>query len=747
MGRLTNMLCASVLLVFSVALHAEEFPVYPAPQEIVMTSGRFQLENAGIVTCSGPAETMSKLAEHLSGEIASRYHMTVPLEKTGETNRESGAILIGLLSDPEITASLAESGIQSSAEWNVPEAYRIAVTPSRAVIAGYDPRGLYYGLQTFLQLVESPAWGRGYVGGCRIDDKPFKPVRGVHVYLPARKDIPFFKNYIRTMAHYKINTLIIEVGGGMRLDRHPEINIAWEHFCRSFYDMGDPVLQYGEQLPLGPKGRFQASVHTELGGGSWLTKEEVRDIVDFARNHYMDVIPEIQGLSHTYYMVLAHREIAEIPEAEWPDSYDPSNPKSYDLMFDVIDEYLEVFRPEWVHIGHDEWRAGIKGDTGKLFAEDVLNIYRYLASRGVKTMMWADHLIKGHNLEKRGGAPPEKGVWYSYPSTEGAPEIISAEAKDIVMLNWSWGFVKTSSDQLKNWGWKQVYGNFDGAGIYDRWPELLSRDEVLGAEMSTWCLADEFSFGQNGSLLNMLLSENLLWSAHTPSLGELYGNLAAIMPGVREQLSGCPLPSLEVLRKRAGYEYVTVDMSSRGNTVRKIGETVDLGGLPSGKIDCRGIPFVIGAGKQAFATVSGDGDTVAGIPVDSNAASLLFLHVSTGKGKKTNTYFSNYPEDTAELIGYYRINYQDGFEETVPIRYDRNISCFGGDFSNQLYFAHTVQLAEDKSGAPVVAYACEWISPRPNRRIRSVDLVGVDAESEARPVLLGLTIVKPPFEK
>jgi len=728
-------------------LRAEDFPVYPLPREIELTGDRFDLTQAEIIFFSGPEDKMAELAGYLSQEIASRHKLAITYEKTRELARKKPSIALGLSSDPEIAQCLARAGLKSESGWEAPEAYRIGVTPELAVIAGHDLRGLFYGIQSFIQLIESPEPGQTFVKGARISDKPFKPVRGVHVYLPAREDIPFFKNYIKTMAHYKLNTLIVEVGGGMRLDDHPEINIAWEHFCRSFYDMGDPFLQYGEQVPLGPQNRFQASVHTELGGGGWLSKEEVKDIVEFARSHFMNVVPEIQSLSHAYYLVLAHRDIAEIPEADWPDSYDPSNPKSYELLFDVIDEYLEVFQPEWVHIGHDEWRAGVKGNTGELFGEDVLKNYRYLKSRGVKTMMWADHLVSGHNMEGRMPKEREEGVLYAYPSTEGAAEIISAEAKDILMLNWSWGVDPTSDDQLRGHGWKQIFGNFSGGTKYEQWRERLSPDDVLGAEMSTWCLADELSYGQNGSLLNMLLSENLLWSSHSPPLDNLYEYLAVKMPEIRETLSGTPLPSLEVRRKRPGYTFVPLSISPGGNSGRNIEGNANLGVIPAGKVIYQGRPFFLGEGEKAFAAAKGAGAKTGGIPVGSNAASLLFLHLSIGKGTKTSTYFSNYPEDTTELLGYYRVRYADGFVDTVPIRYGRNITHFGGGFSDQLYFAQSVNLEIKPAGEPVIAYAYEWINPRPNRVIDSVGLVGAGAESGAYPILLALTLVKPPFNE
>ncbi len=733
------LLCA---LVFRTVLPAQDNPIYPLPHKLELGSGTLDLEGCTIRFGNGPRCELSALAERLSSELAARYRVSVPVKPEASGR----SIVLGLLSDPVIQRSLP--GIPGDSVWYLPEGYRLAVTPSGAVIAGHDLSGLYYGIQSFLQLVSADSKGEAKARVATVTDAPAKPFRGVHVYLPAREDLQFFKNYIRTMAHYKINTMILEVGGGMRLDRHPEINLAWEHFCRSFYDMGDLMLKYGEQTPLGPQGRFQASVHTELAGGSWLSKDEVREIVECARENCMEVIPEIQSLTHCYYLALAHRDIAEIPEAAWPDSYDPTNPKSYELLFDVIDEYLDVIQPRRVHIGHDEWRSGVKGVPGINYGRDVLKIYSYLRSRGVGTLMWGDHMISGHNMDGNVPPPPTKPgeVWYAYPSTKEAPGIVSAKAKDILMLNWSWGVTPTSYDQLASRGWKQVLGNFSAANQYDKWPEIFRREDVLGAEMSTWCRADEFSYGQNGAVLNMLASENLLWGGAQLSLERLFALMSARMVQVRQELNGLALPSQEAAAGRPGYSFVSLDLSAAGNAAPgKMGEA-DLSRVKAGKYESGGVPFAVAAGEKALAAALEPGQAVSGIAVGSNAASLLFLQVATGSEESTNTYQSNYPHDTAPLVGFYRVHYADGLEESVPIRYGRNIARWDGAYTDQVYYARTVNLGQDKAGKPVLAWAMEWVCPRPNRKIQSVDLVAAGA-SKARPVLLGLTLVKPPFEQ
>jgi len=344
--------------------------------------------------------------------------------------------------------------------------------------------------------------------------------------------------------------------------------------------------------------------------------------------------------------------------------------------------------------------------------------------------------------------PPSKPgeVWYAYPSTREAPDIIAAKAKDILMLNWSWGVTPSSYKQLSSRGWKQVLGNFSAAREYEQWPQRFASEDILGAEMSTWCLSNEFSYGQNGAILNMLFSQKVLWGGAHPKLEKLYEILAGRMVQVREELSGKALPSLDLLRGRPGYGFVTLSLEGKGNAAPgKVG-AADLSGLKPGKVEFNGLPFVLAKGDKALAAALGPGQEVRSIPVGANAASLIFLHVATGREESASTYNSNYPEDTAPLLGFYRVRYEDGFEDCVPVRYGKNISRWDGGYADQVYFAHTVKLGENKAGKPSLAWAMEWVCPRPNRRIISVDLVCAGASS-VRPVLLALTAVKPPFEK
>ena len=170
----------------------------------------------------------------------------------------------------------------------------------------------------------------------------------------------------------------------MRLERHPELNIGAVQFERhlNFSRLDRPPGQHME---------YQNSSHQDNADGGILEKEEVADLVNYMRKFNIEVIPELPSLTHAYYLLAGHEELAENMNQPYPDTYCPLKPESYKLYFDVLDEYIEVIHPSIIHIGHDEWRMEkdlcelCKGkDYGELYAADVTKIHDYLAKKGIK---------------------------------------------------------------------------------------------------------------------------------------------------------------------------------------------------------------------------------------------------------------------------------------------------------------------------------------------------------------------------
>ena len=215
------------------------------------------------------------------------------------------------------------------------EHYTVTVMNHSICIEAGEIRGAVYGVSDLLQRVDRKALT---IENCSVTEKPYKKMRGVHMYLPSRENINAYKRILEVLAFFKMNTVIMEISGGMEYKRHPEINQTWEWFC-DLADFRFPGIGRSRSVQWSDI-YWKDSIHTEHAGASYLTQEEVADLAAHARSLGLEVIPEIQALSHSYYLTLPHREIAELQDDMFPDSYCPLNEKSYELYFEVAEEVI-----------------------------------------------------------------------------------------------------------------------------------------------------------------------------------------------------------------------------------------------------------------------------------------------------------------------------------------------------------------------------------------------------------------------
>jgi hexosaminidase len=249
-------------------------------------------------------------------------------------------------------------------------------------------------------------------------------------------------------------------------------------------------------------------------------------------------VPEVQSLSHSYYLASTFREIAELPEAEYPESYCPQNPKSYEILFNVLSSVLDLTKCRSVHIGHDEWYSGgqcprcRERDAGELFAEDVIRIASWLGERGLGAWMWADQLLPA--AAASGGREQGERVVYRWPQTLAAGKLIAERDLDITLLNWYWSAGASNQDNaLRDLGFRQIYGNLYGQR-FEGWPERSADSSVLGGETSSWCAWNDFELGLV-HYPSALYTANLLWSAHWPEM-EAREAVGQQFPKLRDRL-------------------------------------------------------------------------------------------------------------------------------------------------------------------------------------------------------------------
>ena len=407
--------------------------IFPWPQWLNPQQGTFSVRGDGMSLWLG--ETCRPV---LAGTTPVLDVWRVALPTTADAGRAT--VVIGGVQEPEVAARLSRHpGLLAEA---LPaEGYVLAVDDAGVTVGGADARGCLYGLSTVAQLIGQQG-AAGSVPYLELRDWPHKPMRGAHVYMPGRDDIPYFRRLLAWLAALKYNYLFLEVGGGMRYDRHPEVNEGWARFCDEVnaYPGGPPAMQGSQSYP-------KDSTHTELGGGRWLEKEEVADLVGYANSLGIEVVPEMQSLSHAYYLVVAHPEIAERPYDPWPDTYCPSNPKSYELYFDLLDEVIEVLHPRMVHIGHDEaYTIGLcdrcRSKSGaELLAGDLRKIHDYLADRGIRTVLWGEKLqnliVGGDDQAGRAShhADASRRTDHTMRETYQAVDFVP---KDLLIFDWYW---------------------------------------------------------------------------------------------------------------------------------------------------------------------------------------------------------------------------------------------------------------------------------------------------------------------
>jgi len=390
------------------------------------------------------------------------------------------------------------------------EGFVLRVTRDCAEVFADTQAGVTAGCMTLLQCLDDDRT-------LPVDllwDYPVSKVRGVKLYMPGRGGIAFFKGFIDQMVYYRHNTVMLEIGGAMEYKRHPGINQKWDEYCTvmSAYPGKANEVQSAHKW-------FKNSIHFENGEGSWLTQDEVRDLAAYCAARGVEIIPEVPCTSHCDYMLNYRPELAERPDDPYPDTFCPSNPASYELLWDILDEVVEVFDPKIINIGHDEYYSiGVcevckQRDAVDILTQDLTRIYDYLKAKGVQTMFWADKILNMTDNCGFGGAEIkmhknwnlEKEFWGIIPATWPAVDTIP---KDMICLNWSWGY-RGTDEVYRDGGFQVVFGNFSGTEML-RYRERCAGN-VHGGIQSNWSVTNETYLQRNGIYFELAFDNILFW--------------------------------------------------------------------------------------------------------------------------------------------------------------------------------------------------------------------------------------------
>lgn len=326
----------------------------------------------------------------------------------------------------------------------------------------------------------------------------------IKLFLPARDKINDFLEVLRFCSDFGINTLMLEIGGAMEYKRHPEINVGWVEYASHFRGSPDAAFraQYANNFP-------KNAIHWENGGGSFLKQDEIKRIVAFCAQMGISVIPELPTLTHCDYFLYSHHDLAERKEDRFADHYCPSNEKVYTLLFDLLDEIIDVFQPSVINIGHDELYTVClcercrKREAAELYAEDIDRIYTYLNGKNIRTAMWADKLYPSKTKKGTpfGGSelkmeyrPEEGGGTVTVPAVWRAAELLP---KDILLFHWHYLFGEAAEDYFETLGFEYVFANLNPLTMPDM-RKRFAKTRCRGFCLSNWSGIDKVLLQRNG---------------------------------------------------------------------------------------------------------------------------------------------------------------------------------------------------------------------------------------------------------
>jgi hypothetical protein len=738
---------------------ADEKPlIFPIPGDIQIKAGNFSIDKSTFIYLpEKPLKSDIFLGDLLFAEFSDKFEQPVLIKRALVIPANGKYFLMGDLSNPLVKKYCTDNNLLTTLTGLGSEGYILSVTEKGAVVAANTKNGALFGMESLRQIISKNGETLS-LPQLVVKDSPRYPFRGIKVYLPGRENITFFKRFIRDfVALYKFNTIILELNANMRLERHPELNVGAVQFERH--------LSFSRlDRPPGVHKEYQNSSHQDNADGGILEKAEVADLVSYMRQFNIEVIPELPSLTHSYYLLWGRRELAENLAQPYPDTYCPLKPESYKLYFDVLDEYIEVIHPKTIHIGHDEWRMEkdlcdlCRGkDYGELYAMDVIKIHDYLAKKGIKIALWGDHLLESVTEKEFQTWKSSAGYQYNIPGALRPEQVLKLIPKDILVFNWFWDEM-SNDKQVSDFGFKQVYGNFR-ADIND-WEKRQNIKGLLGGAPSSWAGTTEKNFGKD-QLIDFLGASNLLWSKEYLPFDKLVFIAEPLISSIYYRFRGNFMPG------EVGAKVVPVDISANFNSDLSAGiDSIPGNRIAKGKVGTGNIFFNPGksSGDRCAVIVTTQKvqtrpASVSGIQINKDANSLIFLHACAREGYNRKAYdiICNFDE-TAELLGWYEVVYDDGYVVTIPVRYGLNILDWNwhdriGAFENPKYNKYSQNqyayqapavLCSPAGSDPVNFFAFEWVNPRLGKTIKEVNLKSVNfgKNNDNAIILLGLSITE-----
>ncbi len=457
------------ILFFVMNISAQNISVIPQPAEISLRNGNFTLDKNCSFQYDKTNEEVARIADFFNEYLDNIYGFKI------DADSKEKPVQLKIMSQLQLDK----------------EGYLLKINPNSIVITASEPNGLFYGIQTLKQMLPLEAEdGKLILPAVDIKDQPRFAWRG-NMLDVGRHFFPvsFIKKYIDILAMYKINTfhwhLTEDQGWRLEIKKYPLLT---------------EISSWRDETVVG----HNTPEYDGIGYGGFYTQEQAREIVRYAAERYITVVPEIEMPGHSVAALTAYPNLGctggpyEVRKT-WgvsKDVYCAGKDETFVFLKNVLDEVMDIFPSQFIHIGGDEcpkdaWEKcpdcqkrikdlGLENEH-ELQSWFITQMDHYLTSKGRRLIGW-DEILEG-------GLAPQATVM-SWRGIKGGIEA-AKQHHDVVMSPTTHMYIDYYQSEDKE-NEPLAIGGFlpvEKVYSYEPIPEELTQEEakhILGVQTNLW---------------------------------------------------------------------------------------------------------------------------------------------------------------------------------------------------------------------------------------------------------------------
>lgn len=449
--------------------------IIPAPKSVNVLMGQFAVNQKTVIQYENKGDRQT--AQLFHDFLKEKYLIDLPVSKFS-VKKKSGAILFSSKEADKIPA----------------EGYKLNIGPTMITVTGKDA-GLFYGLQTLMQLFPIEKDAKLYIPCAEINDEPRFKYRGMHLDVALHFfPVSFVKKFIDMMSQYKLNTfhwhLTEDQGWRIEIRKFPELTKSGAYRAQTLIGSAQ------NEDPLG----YDNTPH-----GGFYNQDEIRDVIKYAAARHITIIPEIELPGHCISALVAYPYLAcgDNPGPfktieSWgiyEDVFCAGKESTFEFLEGVLTEVMDLFPSKYIHIGGDEvpktrWKSCIYcqkrikdnhlKDEYELQSYFIQRIEKFLNSKGRAIIGW-DEILEG-GLAPNATVMSWRGEKGGIAAAKQNHDVIMAPNDYIYFDHYQ---AKPDQEPMGFPG----YNPLEKVYSYDPVPESLDQEQkkhILGAEACVW---------------------------------------------------------------------------------------------------------------------------------------------------------------------------------------------------------------------------------------------------------------------